>query len=736
MPFQREESPVNIAARAARWSAANWKKATFGWLAFVIASAALGQAVGVVKLTESEQGSGGSARAQATLAHADLDQSANEAVLVQSKTFTASEPTFQHVVARVLGAVAATPQVKDVRSPFASGGAGQISKDRHSALVQFSIRGNSEAAADRVQPVLNVVASVQRQSPGFIVGEFGDASAAHALSKLRSEGFARAEKLSVPITFLIMLVAFGAFVAAGIPVLLAFSAVLASSGLAAVASHVVHQSEATSSVMLLIGMAVGVDYSLFYLRREREERRQGHPSAVALQGAAATSGRAVLVSGCTVLIAMAGMLLTGSKVFTSLGLGAMLVVFTAMVGSLTVLPALLGRLGDKVEKGAVRRASRARSSSRIWDLVLRPVLRFPWVAVALSSGVLVALALPLFGMHTSFLSGDDIPRQLQVERTYTEIQRAFPGAPQPAQVVVSAADVNAPAVRHALAQMEHRALASGEASEPITTRVNARQTVAEIDIPQPGNGQNAASMRALGTLREHVLPATLGRLGGVSYAVGGMAAATSDFNQTLSDHAPLVFAFVLGLAFVLLLITFRSIVIPLTSIVLNLLSVGAAYGVLVWVFQEGHLESLLGFHSNGAVVAWLPLFLFPVLFGLSMDYHVFIVSRIRELHERGASTSDAVSRGIRATAGTVTAAAAVMVAVFAIFASLPTLDIKQLGVGLAVAVLIDATLIRSVLLPATMKLLGEWNWYLPHWLGWLPHMHRERRQSQGVPEPA
>jgi uncharacterized membrane protein YdfJ with MMPL/SSD domain len=736
MSFHREESPVNIAARAARWSAANWKKATFGWLAFVIASAALGQVVGVVKLTEAEQGTGGSARAHATLARADLDQSANETVLVQSARLNASEPTFRRVVARVAGRVGAMAQVEDVRSPFAPGGGGQISKDRHSALVEFSMRGSSETAADRVQPVINAVAAIQRQSPGFTVSEFGDASAAHALSKLSSEGFTRAEKLSVPITFLIMLVAFGAFVAAGIPVLLAFSAVLGASGLAAVASHVVHQSEATSSVMLLMGMAVGVDYSLFYLRREREERRQGHSSPVALERAAASSGRAVLVSGFTVLIAMAGMLLTGSKVFTSLGVGAMLVVFTAMVGSLTVLPALLGRLGDKVEKGAVRRASTARASSRIWDLVLRPVLRFPRGAVVLSSGALVVLALPLFGMHTSFLSGSDIPRQLQVERTYAQIQHAFPGAPQPAQVVVRAADVNSPSLRMGLAQMKRLALPSGEVSEPITTRVNVEGTVAEVDIPQPGNGQDAASMRALQTLRERVLPATLGRLGGVSYAVGGEAAGTSDFNHTLSDHAPLVFAFVLGLAFVLLLITFRSIVIPLTSIVLNLLSVGAAYGVLVWVFQDGHLETLLGFHSNGAVVAWLPLFLFPVLFGLSMDYHVFIVSRIRELHERGASTSEAVSRGIRATAGTVTAAAAVMVAVFAIFASLPTLDIKQLGVGLAVAVLIDATVIRSVLLPATMKLLGERNWYLPRWLGWLPRLNRERRQPRGVAELA
>ena len=727
---------MNIAARAARWSAANWKKATFGWLGFVLVAAALGQVTGVVKLTESEQGDGGSARAQATLERAGVDQSANEAVLVHSVTLTAEQPAFTRVVERVARGVAATAQVKDVRSPLAPGDSGQISKDRHSALVQFSIRGSAETGDERVQPVLDTVAAIQRRSPGFTVAESGNASADRALSRVNGEGFARAEKLSVPITFLIMLAAFGAFVAAGIPVLLAFSAVLASVGLAALASHLVPQAEATSSVMLLMGMAVGVDYSLFYLRREREERRQGHSSAVALQRAAATSGRAVLVSGFTVLIAMAGMLLTGSKIFTSLGVGAMLVVFTALVGSLTVLPALLGRLGDKVEKGAVRRTRRARTSSRAWDLVLGRVLRFPRMAVVLSSGLLVLVALPALGMHTSFLSAGDLPRELPVVHTYAEIQRAFPGASQPAQVVVRAADVSSPRVRSALAQMERRALASGQASEPIKTLVNRAHTVAEIDIPQPGNGQDAASMTALRTLREQVLPATLGRMGGVSYAVGGEAASTSDFNSTLKTHAPLVFAFVLGLAFLLLLITFRSLVIPLTSIVLNLLSVAAAYGVLVWVFQDGHLQGPLGFHSNGAVVAWLPLFLFPVLFGLSMDYHVFIVSRIKELRDGGAATSEAVAQGIRTTAGTVTAAAAVMVAVFAIFASLPTLDIKQLGFGLAVAVLVDATVVRSVLLPATMTLLGEWNWYLPRWLRWLPHVSLEGRRARGVAELA
>ena len=281
--------------------------------------------------------------------------------------------------------------------------------------------------------------------------------------------------------------------------------------------------------------------------------------------------------------------------------------------------------------------------------------------------------------------------------------------------------------------MERRALASGEASEPIKTLISRDHTVAEIDIPQPGDGEDQASIKALATLRNDVLPSTLGKVAGLSYDVGGEAAGTSDFNHTLESHAPLVFGFVLGLAFLLLLLTFRSIVIPLTPIALNTCCPSEPqYGILVWVFQDGHLESLLGFHSNGAVVAWLPLFLFSVLFGLSMDYHVFIVSRIKELHDRGASTAEAVSRGIRTTAGTVTSAAAVMVAVFALFASLSALDIKQLGVGLAVAVLLDATVIRSVLLPATMTLLGEWNWYLPRWLGWLPRVNVERAGRAGA----
>jgi uncharacterized membrane protein YdfJ with MMPL/SSD domain len=723
---------MNLASRAGNWSAAHWKTATFGWLALVLVAVVAGSAVGTVQLTNSEQTTGESARAQQIYDHAGFSDHAGENVLVQSSTRTASSPAFRREVNAVIRRLDRLPQVTAMRSPLVAANHGQISKDGHSALIQFEMKGDSTSAGDRVQPVLDAVAGLQKAAPGFTVAEFGDASSDHELSKTIGDGFKKAERLSLPITFLILLIAFGAFVAAGIPVLLAFSAVLGSIGLAALASHVVHASDASSSVILLIGMAVGVDYSLFYVKREREERLAGH-HADAVQRAAATSGRAVLASGMTVIVAMAGMLLSGTSVFNSLGVGAMLVVLLAMVGSLTVLPALLSRLGSKVDKGRLRKG---RPTSRVWDLVLRPVLRHPAASAIASVAVLIVMAIPVLSLHTTLLGLGDLPKSIGIVRTYDKIEKAFPGAQTPAQVMVKADHVDSPQMHTAISKLERLALASGQAKQPIEVDLNKSRTVAHIQVPLIGAGQDKTSMDALATLRSRVLPESIGQVPGATYAVTGETAGTHDFNTQIKHHFPLVFAFVLGLAFLLLLVTFRSLVIPLTSIGLNLLSVGAAYGVLVWIFQDGHFEKLLGFHSNGAVVTWLPLFLFAVLFGLSMDYHVFIVSRIKELRDGGMSTADAVEQGIRTTAGTVTAAAAVMVAVFAIFAWLPTLDIKQLGVGLAVAVLLDATLIRGVLLPASMKLLGERNWYLPAWLGWLPLVSIDARVAQPAAEGA
>ena len=756
----------NLAARAGRWSAAHWKTATLGWVAFVVVAVVLGKVAGTVMLTDAEQSTGEAARAQAILQGAGFSQPAAENVLVQSRSQTVSDPAFRATIERVATKLRALHAVQNVRSPFDPGGAGAISKDRHSALVQFSITGDAAKADTKVQPVLDAVDRLQAQSRDFTVAEFGFASANKELSDTLGQDFRKAELLSVPITFLILLFAFGAFVAAGVPVLLAFTAVLGSIGIAALISHASHASDATNSVMLLMGMAVGVDYSLFYLKREREERLAG-AGEEALPRAAATSGQAVLISGGTVLIAMAGMLLAGSKIFTSIGMGTMIVVFTSMVGSVTVLPALLAKLGDRVERGVVavsaagvlallrplrrrpawlihlrdrqtflRRLKGDRTESRIWGWILRPVLRFPAVSAALAVAVLVLLALPVRGIHTKLLSFTDLPRDIPIVKTFIEIQQAFPGAQTPAQIVVQAPNVRTPAVQSAIASLEQRALASGQMFQPVRQFVNPSGTVVRIEIPLAGNGDDAKAVAALHTLRSDVLPSTIGKLGNVKYAVTGETAGTHDFNETMKSRFPLVFAFVLGLAFLLLLLTFRSIVVPLVAIGLNLLSVGAAYGVLVWIFQDGHLQGVLNFHSNGAIITWLPLFLFTVLFGLSMDYHVFIVSRIKELVDRGEPTAAAVEHGIKRTASTVTSAALVMVAVFGIFASLRTLDIKQLGVGLAVAVLIDATIIRGVLLPATMKLLGDWNWYLPRWLEWLPHVSGEAAPAAAEKPPA
>jgi RND superfamily putative drug exporter len=694
----------NIAARAGRWSAAHWKTATLGWLVFVVAAVAVGSFAGTKKLTDTEQGNGESTRAEQILAQAGFDNSAGEAVLVRAHG-TGSPNA---VAAEVSGMLRARADVKKVKVPVRS-------HDGRSLLVSFEVRGDGATADTRVQPVLDAVARIQHAHPQFTVAEFGSASANHALNQTTGKDFSRAEKLSLPITFVILLFAFGAFVAAGVPLLLAFSAVLASLGLSSLVSHVVHAADPTSSVILLIGMAVGVDYSLFYVKREREERAAGHEGREAVHRAAATSGQAVLVSGATVMIAMAGMLFAGSGVFTSIGIGAMIVVFVSMVGSLTVLPALLSKLGDRIDRGRLgRRRSPRRAESRVWAAVLRPVLRHPIVAAVLSCAVLVALALPATNMRSKLLGFSDLPRGMAIVQTYRTMQAAFPGASSPATVVVKAPDVTAPAVQAQIAQLRTRALASGVMKAPIRTTINPAHTVETIDIPLVGDGQNAAAVHALRVLR-----------GMTNAPVTGETAGDVDFTAAMHSHMPIVFGFVLGLAFLLLLLTFRSIVIPIKAIVLNLLSVGAAYGVLVWIFQEGHLQGLLGFHSNGGIVTWLPLFLFTILFGLSMDYHVFILSRIKELVDRGVPTEQAVEQGIRSTAGTVTSAAFVMVAVFSIFATLSTLDMKELGVGLGVAVLLDATIIRGVLLPATMKLLGRWNWYLPRGLHWLPQLQAE-----------
>ena len=595
---------TNLAARAGRWSAQHRKAAILGWLAFVAVAVVLGGAVGTKHIPQDNNGVGESGRAQQVL-HDEFPQPGNEQVLIQSSTMTVNEPGFRAAINDVVGSLDRLQMVENVRSPLLAANRGEVAGDGHSVLVGFQITGKASDADKRVGASLAATAAAQRAHPNLRIEQAGDASSTKALNKSFSDDFAKARTLSLPITLIILVVAFGALVAAGIPLLLAATGVAATLGLVA-----------------LVSQLAAVD-------------------------------------------------------------------------------------------------------QRLWAAVVDRVLRRPTASVLAAGGLLLALAIPAFGLHTSVPGLQGLPTGLPIVKTLNRIEAAFPGGPLPAYVVIQGKDVTSPEVRTAIGNLERQALATGQMHEPTKVQVNSQRDVAVVSIPLSGKGTDSASYRALDTLRQDVIPATLGPLAGIKAQVTGMTAQSKDFNDSMKAHAPIVFAFVLTIAFLLLLVTFRSIVLPLTAIALNLLSVGAAYGVLALVFQHTWAQGLLGFKSTGATTSWLPLFLFVILFGLSMDYHVFIISRIREAYDNGSRTDDAIAHGIKSTAGPVTSAAIVMVAVFAIFAALGALEFKQLGVGLAVAILLDATLVRAVLLPATMKLLDDANWYLPKRLHWLPQVAHE-----------
>ena len=718
---------TNLAGRAGRWSSQHRRMAILGWLAFVVLAVFVGAGVGTKHIPQDNDGVGESGRAQQVL-HDEFPQPANEQVLIQSAALTVGDPAFRAAIQDVTERLAALGTVQNVRSPLLAANRGEVSRDGHSVLVSFQITGEASNADKRVSASLAATAAAQRAHPDMRIEQAGDASSTKALNKSFSDDFAKARTLSLPITLLILVVAFGALLAAGIPVLLAGTGVAATLGLIALVSQIAAVDQVVSETVLLIGMAVGVDYSLFYMRREREERAAGRDEQAALEAAASTSGRSVLVSGLTVMAAMAGMYLAGNKTFASMATGTIMVVAVAVLGSLTVLPALLSKLGDRVMSVRVPIVARGREAGgepRVWSAVVDRVLRRPVASMLVSGGLVVALAIPAFGLHTSLPGLQGLPAGLPIVKTLNRIEAAFPGGPLPAYVVIQGENVTSPQVQTAINSLEQKALATGEIHQPFKVQVNDRHDIAVVSMPLSGKGTDAASYRALDTLRQQVIPATIGSIAGIKTQVTGMTAESKDFNDSMKSHAPLVFGFVLAMAFILLLVTFRSIVLPITAIVLNLLSVGAAYGVLVLVFQHTWAQGLLGFKSTGAITSWLPLFLFVILFGLSMDYHVFIISRIREGYDRGLRTEDAIAHGIKSTAGPVTSAAIVMVAVFAIFASLGALEFKQLGIGLAAAILIDATVVRAVLLPATMKLLGDANWYLPKRLRWLPRVAHE-----------
>ena len=674
-------SKHNLAARMAAWSGRHRKKAFWGWLAFVVVVFMAGNAVGTTNISDVDQFSGESHRAEVALR--PLRPAAGQGVRVHPERQAHGQGPGVPGRRRGRDGPPLEGSVRRERQVAAGRRQRRVSGDGHAALVDFEIAGDSTLAADRVDATLAAVAAAQAAHPALDIEQLGDASANKAINEVIGEDLAKAGELSLPLTLIILTITFGTLVAAGVPLLIGITAVLAALGMVALPSEFLPVDANLPAVILLIGLAVGVDYSLFYLRREREERAAGAASAPRSETAAATSGRAVLISGVTVIVAMAGMFISGDKSFISFAEGAIVVVAIAVFASLTVLPAMLSWLGDRVEKGRIPvlgRRRRPAGQSRFWAALTGRVMRRPGLSILLAGGLLVALAIPALQMKIVTSGVEQLPQDIPDHRDLRQGQGRVPDRGRHG-------DRGRRGRRRALGRRRRRHQRPAHRGQGLPG-VPARE-------PRSSTARTARSRRstsrppAAATTPRRRTPSTCcatdhpgdGRAGPRARRVNvsGEAASSEDFASQLKSRLPLIFAFVFGLAFLLMLVTFRSIVIPIKAIILNLLSVGAAYGVLVLVFQNGHGESLLGFTSIGGVTNWLPLFLFVVLFGLSMDYHVFILSRVRELYDRGMSTDEAVKQGISTTAGTVTSAAAVMVGVFAVFITLSFLDFKELG---------------------------------------------------------
>jgi uncharacterized membrane protein YdfJ with MMPL/SSD domain len=696
--------PLARGVSAVAGGAARRPKLTIAlWLALITACVVVGAQVGTRMLSDAASGTGQSAKAQSRLSAAGLQAPAVENVLVRSPspTMTMRAATELQRQARALPSVASVRG--PARTPALSRAGGRT------ALVQVQLRGDPDNADEHVAPLQAVVARVARVQPDVRLQEAGDASGGHAINQVIDTDLHHAELISLPITLLILLVAFGALVAAVVPLLLGLTSVAGALGALGLVSHLVPAGGATASVVVLIGLAVGVDYSLFYIRREREERRAGRDADAALIAATASVGRAIVVAAMTVIVGLAGLLFTGLGVFTSMALGAIIVVAIAALGSVTVLPAVLALLGDRIDRGRLwrrrRRGHGRKARPGAWERIATAITARPRAALLVTAAVLGALALPVLGMRTADPGEHDLSAHNPVLVAEQAIERAFPGAPDDAQLVVAGHDLGRPAAQRALRALGQRAEAVTRGRGAVGIQVSRDGETALLSVPFADRGL-APEAATVAALRNRVDPTLAETLPGSTVQVTGDAAENVDFSGRLDTATPIVIALVLGLAFVLLVAAFGSPRLAAGVIGLNLLSVGAAFGILVEVFQHGVGQSVLGFTSDGAIVEWLPLFAFVVLFGLSMDYTVLILERVREARADGADARTAAVQALGATAGTVTSAAAVMVGVFAIFATLNLLEFKQLGFGLAIAILLDATIVRAVALPAVVTVLG------------------------------
>ncbi len=663
-----------------------------------------------------------------------------EQLVFSSSSLSVDDPVFRSTVEGLVQDLRALPEVESVASSYDTNAPNMVSENGNVLLAEVVIQGDLDDADKKVDAILDTVHAAAEDANGFEIAIAGSASLQKQLDDIDQEDFANMILVTMALVLGLMLIAFRGVVAATVPLIMAVSAIFTALGVAALVSHVFPMVEFVAQVVLLMGMAVGVDYSLFIVSRYRNERRAGRPKLEAITVACNTTGRAVFYAGVTVLLSLAGLMITDSALFIALSAAVIIVVFLALAASLTLLPAILGILGDNVNRlrlPIIGRESKEDNGGGVWGAITDKVLARPAILATVTTGALIALSIPLFSLNLAFANGSDSYHDaVEGKRALQLLEEHFSaGLAEPAWIIVDSPDVNSAGVQGSVNRLIERLESDDTFFAPSEVTVNAAGNLLYVQVPLEGGVDEEVSENAVRRLRDDIIPEAFVGSDAQVY-VSGMTAGSMDFTDKMVDAAPYVFAFVLGLAFLLLLVMFRSIVIPVKAILLNLLSVGAAYGVVVMVFQWGWGISLLGSEAPGVIGPWLPLFLFAILFGLSMDYHMLMLSRIKESHDQGYSNEESVSRGIKITAGQITSAAAIMVGVFGTFALGRQIDTQQMGVGLGVAVLIDATLIRTVLLPASMKLLGDWNWYLPRWLDWLPKTGHEEETTVPLGAPA
>jgi uncharacterized membrane protein YdfJ with MMPL/SSD domain len=710
-------SPVRATAftgRIARWSAMHrWLVAGAALLVILIAGI-VGMAI-ETDLLNSDGGEGEAAAGWRLVEeHFTFDSEPPEQLVFAHPSLQVDDPAYQAAVEATIAKLRALREVREVVSYYEIGDRTLVSADGHVLLAPVYLRGH-------VAHVLQVLDEVAPGSNEFTIAMAGWHSLEWEAVQVQDRDFSRVLMVTLVLGLVILTLAFRALVAAVIPLALALGAIFATMAVAAVISQAYPLHELYAEMVLLMGMAVGIDYSLFMVSRFRKERAAGRTELDAIIVASDTTGRSVFYAGVTVVLSLAGLILPNNDIFISLALGAVIVVMIAVLGSLTLLPALLAILGDNVDRLRLPFLWLGNDEGSIWGRVTDRVLARPTMFSVVTLGALIALAAPVTALNLGFSTGAAAyPDAIKGKQALRLLEEHFAvGMTQPAIVVITADDVTAPPVMDATQRLmdaaSHEPLFMGSFQH----MVSRDRRVAMVRLPINADPDDKRAEDAVLLLRKHLVAAAFTG-NEASVYVSGSIAGSMDFAARMYGVAPYVFGFVLGLAFLLLLVMFRSIVIPLKAIALNLLSVAAAYGVLVLVFQYGLGQSLLGFEATGRVAPWLPLFLFTILFGLSMDYHMLLLGRIKEAHDAGYSNEESVSIGIRATAATITSAAAIMVGVFGSFALASTLELKQFGIGLGVSVFLDATVIRIVLLPASMKLLGELNWYMPSWLEWLP----------------